>query len=225
MVKRLWWRLVRFGFHLLYNQMAWTYDVVSWLVSLGQWRRWQEAALPYVCGPRVLEIAHGPGHMLLGLAREGYAVTGLDLSPAMGCLASRRLQRHGVPHALVRGQAQELPFATASFDTILATFPTLFIAEAETWTAAYRVLRPGGRFIIVPEGHLTGEGVLHRFIAWLFVITGQRPGETEEGQWPEESELAQALMAQIEAAGFGLQIHHLTLARSAVTVVVATREA
>ena len=223
MVKRLWWRLVRFGFHLLYNQLALTYDVVSWLVSLGEWRRWQEAALPFVCGPRVLEIAHGPGHMLLALARAGYQVTGLDLSPAMGRLASRRLRRHGVPGSLVRGQAQELPFATGSFDTILATFPTPFIAEAETWAAAHRVLRPGGRFVIVPEGRLTGEGLLHRFIAWLFVITGQSAGSTEEQQL-KELQMAQALMALIEAMGFSLELHRLALARSAVMVVVATRE-
>ncbi|MCB9446672.1 MAG: class I SAM-dependent methyltransferase, partial [Ardenticatenaceae bacterium] len=50
----LWKKLIRFGFRLLYNELAWTYDAVSWLVSLGDWRSWQQAALPFVLGPDVL---------------------------------------------------------------------------------------------------------------------------------------------------------------------------
>lgn len=228
MLKNLWWRLVRFGFRLLYNEMAWTYDPVSWVASLGEWRAWQRAALPFLVGERVLEIAHGPGHMLLALAREGREVVGLDLSPYMGRQAQRRLRRAGVGAALVRSRVQEMPFAEAVFDSVLSTFPTAFIAEPETMMAVQRVLRPGGRFVIVPEGHLTGEGLLARFITWLYVITGQREATfavDEEAYWPDEtSPLWQALRRQMEACGFRLQIERVQLARSAVTVVIAHKE-
>ena len=79
MLMKLWFTLVGFGFRLLYNEFAWTYDGVSWLVSLGDWRRWQVAALPFIVGRDVLEIGHGPGHMLLALQNAGFAVVGLDL--------------------------------------------------------------------------------------------------------------------------------------------------
>ncbi len=121
-----WQKLVRFGFRLLYHELAWTYDVVSWVVSLGEWRRWQRAALPYVQGPRVLEIGHGPGHMLLALQMKGCRVMGLDLSPQMGRLARKRAP--SVP--LVRGRVQDLPYAEGSFDTVLATFPTEYVVDA-----------------------------------------------------------------------------------------------
>ncbi len=39
-MQKLWVGLIKFGFRLLYQEMAWTYDWVSWLVSLGEWRRW-----------------------------------------------------------------------------------------------------------------------------------------------------------------------------------------
>lgn len=224
--KRLWQRTVRLGFRLLYNELAWTYDVVSWLVSLGEWRRWQLAALPFVAGPRVLEIAHGPGHMLLALARDGHQTAGLDLSEAMGRLARRRLRRAGIPAQLARGEVQRLPFAPGSFHTVLTTFPTAFIAEPETMDGVYRVLRPGGRFVIVPEGHLTGNSLLHRFIDWLFVITGQREGAfavDEQRYWPEHSTLWGAFERAMAGAGFQLDVHHISLRRSGVTVVVATK--
>ena len=93
MIFKLWWSLVRFGFRLLYNEMAFTYDWVSWLVSFGQWRRWQRAALRYLNArpdELVLELAHGTGSLHLDMRARGYRTIGLDLSPYMGRIASRK---------------------------------------------------------------------------------------------------------------------------------------
>lgn len=227
MLKHLWWRFVRLGFRLLYNEMAWSYDVVSWLASLGAWRAWQRTALPYVHGNRVLEIAHGPGHVLLALVVAGYDVTGVDLSPAMGRIASRRLHARGAQARLVRGRAEALPFAAHHFDTLLATFPTAFIADPATMREAYRVLRPDGRFLIVPEGHLSGRGPLHRFVNWLYLITGQRAEEfavDDDRYWPSASPQWHRFRQQMQATGFSLQIEHVRLSGSGATVLIATRD-
>ncbi|MGH2537852.1 MAG: class I SAM-dependent methyltransferase, partial [Candidatus Promineifilaceae bacterium] len=84
---RAWAGLVRLGFQLLYNDCAWAYDAVAWLVSEGQWRAWGQAAIPLLAGRQILEIGHGPGHLLLELAGGGYSVTGVDVSAAMGRIA------------------------------------------------------------------------------------------------------------------------------------------
>lgn len=222
----LWSSLIRFGFRLLYNELAWTYDLVSWVVSLGDWRAWQRAALPFVHGPRVLEIAHGPGHMLLALNAAGHRVMGLDLSPYMGRQAQRRLSRAGVSLPLVRGSALELPLADGSFDTVLSTFPTEFIVDPRTLAAVRRVLAENGRFIIVPEGHMTGRSPVHRLIEWLYAVTGQRGGPfavDESGHWPSDSMLA-PFIERFRKAGFTLTFQRVTLPRSAATVVIATRD-
>ncbi|NTU63042.1 MAG: hypothetical protein HGB05_06465, partial [Chloroflexi bacterium] len=70
-------RLVKFGFQLLYHEFAFTYDAVAWLVSLGQWQAWGRTTLDRVRGPRVLEIGHGPGHLLIALARSGQRPIGI----------------------------------------------------------------------------------------------------------------------------------------------------
>jgi ubiquinone/menaquinone biosynthesis C-methylase UbiE len=217
----IWWRLVSFGFRLLYNEMAWTYDAVSWVVSLGQWRQWQRAALAYVNGRDLLEIAHGPGHLLLELAQQGYQITGYDLSPWMGRLARRRLQRAGLVANLVRGRAEALPFAAGSFDTVLSTFPTEFVIRPDTLTAVYRVLRANGRFVIVPSAVLTGRSPLHRFLEWLYRITGQRQGGDSEATAVQEPWID--YQQRFENAGFTLEVHTVTIPGSRITVVVATR--
>ncbi len=207
----LWHAFLRFGFRLLYQELAWTYDGVSWAVSLGEWRRWQRAALPYVQGKRVLEIGHGPGHMLLALQLAGFRVMGLDLSPQMGRLARRRAP--AVP--LVRGRVPALPYAPGSFDTVLATFPTEYILEEETLTAVARVLRPHGRFLIIPEGHLTGSGPLHSFIEGLFRVTGQRQSAAPEPWDP--------YFARLRAAGFVVTVEQISFRRSAATLLVCQK--
>jgi len=77
--------LVVSAFHLLYHEAAWAYDAVAAAVSLGQWRAWGAAALPFLPGPRVLELGHGPGHMLIALTAAGYDAAG------------RRPRRHPAP--------------------------------------------------------------------------------------------------------------------------------
>jgi len=84
---------LRTFFRLLYHELAWTYDLVAWLVSLGQWKAWGRAAIPHLHGQRVLELAHGPGHLLVAMNRAGLSPVGLDLSPQMGRLAQARLRR------------------------------------------------------------------------------------------------------------------------------------
>src|SRR5215218_1335745 len=93
----VWWRLVRFGFRLLYNECTFLYDRVSAFVSFGAWRAWQRTALLYLPSPkagRVLELAHGTGDMQIDLRDAGYTSIGLDLSPYMGRITQRKLKGH-----------------------------------------------------------------------------------------------------------------------------------
>ncbi|NWG16570.1 MAG: methyltransferase domain-containing protein, partial [Chloroflexi bacterium] len=148
----LWRRLVGLGFRLLYNELAFTYDWVSVVVSLGAWRCWQRAALPHLGAPpgaRVLELAHGTGNLQLDLYALGYMPVGYDLSPYMGRIARRKLSRRGLSPRLARGRAQQLPFAAASFAAVVCTFPTDFIFQPETLRETHRILREDGHLIIV----------------------------------------------------------------------------
>lgn len=183
MLAKLWWRLVRFGFRLLYNEMAFTYDAVSWIVSLGQWRCWQRSALTYLPKPDaslLLELAHGTGNLQIDLQNAGYKTVAFDLSPHMGRIAKHKLVKHNLRQDFVRGSAFELPFADATFEAIVCTFPTDFIVQSATLREVHRILKDKGKVVIVLNGVLTGGGVVKSFLEWLYRITGQRDDTQRE---------------------------------------------
>ena len=200
--------------------MAWSYDLVSWLVSLGQWRDWQRAAIPYLRGSRVLELAHGPGHMLIALSEAGYQVIGYDLSSYMGRQATKRLLRANLEVPLIRGNAQNMPFRYDVFDSILATFPTEFIKDPDTIGSVLSILKPGGRLVIVPEARLIGGGVIRSFIEWLYTITGQRQASTKTSSQPADW---RSIGDYYATSGFRVRAHSIILDHSEVTVVIAER--
>jgi ubiquinone/menaquinone biosynthesis C-methylase UbiE len=169
----MWKRLIRFGFRLLYNEFAFTYDLVAWCVSLGKWPAWGRTSLRHLQGRRILELAHGPGHLLIALAQSGFQPVGIDLSPRMSRQTVRRLHRAGVSVPLVQCCAQALPFRSACFDSAVATFPTEYIVDPATLREAARVTSDAGRLVIVAAAKLGGSGPLPKLIDALYRVTGQ----------------------------------------------------
>lgn len=160
---RLWRSFYRWAATRLYNEFAWAYDAVSWLVSLGHWAGWRKAALAHVRGERVLEVGCGTGDLLIAMAARGWKACGLDLSPAMHRITARKLRQRGLNAPRVCGYTQALPFADGSFDTLIATFPAEYIVAPETLREAARVLTADGRFVVAG---LTAQ-VEHPLLRWL----------------------------------------------------------
>lgn len=216
----IWNRLVRFGFRLLYNELSWSYDAVSWIVSLGRWRQWQKTALPFLIGYRVLEIAHGPGHLLIALGESGYQVFGLDLSREMIMQAQRRFKDREIVVPLVQGNALELPYKSHFFDSVLMTFPTEFVLDSGAISGVNRILRNGGRWIILLDARLTDRGPVHRIIDWLFKITGQRD-LSHEAKSPEARR--QPFIDLLEKFGFLVQLQAVEDEDSEVIIILADK--
>ncbi len=187
--------VLRLFFEKLYTTFAWTYDLVAWMSSMGQWRVWQSAALEDLPEGDVLEIGHGTGQLLLTLLKLERNAFGIDPSRQMTSIAAKRLRQSGYQAFIIRTKAQRLPLPPSRFSAILSTFPSAYIFDPDTLSEAYRVLQPDGVFVIVGSVRITGRGLQDRFAAWIYRVTGQA-GEIIEG-W-EQPFLDQGFTAHLE---------------------------
>ena len=98
---------------------------------------------------RVLEVAIGTGRSL-PYYRVGAIVTGIELSPAMLAIARQRAASLGREVDFREGDAEHLPFADGSFDTVVCTLSLCTIPSPATAIAEMkRVLVPGGRLLLL----------------------------------------------------------------------------
>jgi SAM-dependent methyltransferase len=132
---------------------------------------------------RVLDLACGYGRVTVPLAVDGYAVSGIDLSPDLIGAARNRAQEAGVEIDFRIGSMTGLPYADASFDAVVCLWSSFHeLLEEDEQTAVLRELRrvlaPGGFGLIegFPFQHATAEEIAtgtrrgpgHR-IAWIHV--------------------------------------------------------
>ena len=209
--------LLRVFFRLLYHQFAWTYDIVSGAVSLGMWNNWIRSIIDDLPGPRILELGHGPGHLQQALLENNPQVFGADQSPQMGKIASGRLKRKNLDPKLTNASSQGMPFPSNTFDQVAATFPTEYIIDPGTIQEIHRVLKPGGKAVIIPMAWITGKGMLYKAAAWLFRFTGQS-GELEDSIYGKG-------FADYDAHGFSVELEERKQTNSIVLVFQATKQA
>lgn len=137
-----------------YDFWSHLYDVVAAPWEYGA-RMQALATLPHGVGRRVLDVGIGPGAYFAEIARAvqpGATVCGVDLSGNMVRKASRLVRRRGLGAARVIGaDALTLPFASASFDTVLSSYLLDLMpieVMAGTLGEFLRVLKPSGRVVL-----------------------------------------------------------------------------
>lgn len=102
-------------------------------------------------GQRVLEIFAGTGAIALKISGTGAWAAALDLSQGMLNVAREKSRADSIPLTFIRADAALMPFAANTFDGVIASMGLHEITEAEATAAlneSYRVLKPGGRFVI-----------------------------------------------------------------------------
>lgn len=113
----------------------------------------------------VLEVAIGTGRNLPFYPPEA-RLTGIDLSPAMLDLARGRAAELGREIEIREGDAEELPFPDASFDTVVCTLGLCGIPDDRAAISEmHRVLRPGGTLLLLD--HIVSHHRLIHLGQWL----------------------------------------------------------
>lgn len=192
-------RLVR----RMFDRIVPGYDLMNRLMTGGMDVRWRALAaeLATPAGRRVLDVATGTGDLAANLQARGAAVVGADFAGNMLRSAQRKLPST-IP--LVLADAQQLPFASESFDRVTNAFLLRNLSSLDQGLQEmHRILRPGGRLVcleitrpasgwfaqlfglyfyrIVPAlgGAITGQRAAYRYLP-NSLTTFPRAGELAE---------------------------------------------
>jgi ubiquinone/menaquinone biosynthesis C-methylase UbiE len=155
-----------------YTRLAPIYDVWAVLTESRARRICLERAA-ITDGEAVLEVAVGTGLLFRDILRvnRGGRNVGIDLTEAMLARAREKAARHGRPgsYELSVGDAYALGFPDGSFDVLVNNYMFDLLPErdfAQVLGEFHRVLRPGGRLVMVNMTH--GRGVFADVAEWVF---------------------------------------------------------
>jgi demethylmenaquinone methyltransferase/2-methoxy-6-polyprenyl-1,4-benzoquinol methylase len=147
----------------VFASVATRYDLMNDLMSFGVHRIWKRIAVGALHarpGQRILDVAGGTGDLTRLLARRvgpSGQVTLSDINGSMLTVGRDRLLDAGIVGnvAIVQGNAECLPFADNSFDGGIIAFGLRNVTHKEAaLRSCCRVLRPGGRFVILEFSHV-----------------------------------------------------------------------
>ncbi len=199
-------------FDILYTN-RYLYRFASTLPFAGHWRTWQRLVLPHLHGRSVLEVGCGLGDLLVDMVEAGYECYAIEQSPEMVNAARSALGKleRGDPNRVVQGQAQQLPFPNASFDTVVSTFPNEYIYDPKTISEVERVLQPGGCLIIIVAAHLLPVDPIQGFLLLIQIFvygSGILFKSLEElDWWSSNNQTSTSIVTEtISGAGFAKQI-------------------
>jgi ubiquinone/menaquinone biosynthesis C-methylase UbiE len=103
-------------------------------------------AMDLRAGQTVLDIAAGNGNVTLAAARRWCEVTSTDYVESLLARARKRAEAEGLEIKFQVADAEDLPFADASFDAVVSTFGAMFSPDQDRTAAEMvRVCKPGGR--------------------------------------------------------------------------------
>ena len=135
-------------------------------------------------GMTVLDVACGTGNLALPAARTGATVTGVDIAPNLVEQARENAKNAGLDVQFDEGDAEALPYADASFDTVVTMFGAMFAPRPQLVAAELkRVCRPGGR---IAMANWTPGGFIGRMFKTTAAHFPLPPGMTSPVLWGVE---------------------------------------
>jgi demethylmenaquinone methyltransferase/2-methoxy-6-polyprenyl-1,4-benzoquinol methylase len=163
----------------VFESVAGNYDLMNDLMSLGVHRAWKRdfvANSGVQLGDQLLDLAGGTGDIAALLSDavglRGHVVL-TDVNDAMLDVGRRRLEDRGVvgnvSYALVN--AESLPFGNGCFDAVTIAFGLRNVTHKEAALAEMRrVLRPGGRVLVLEFSEVRHEPLKIAYDAWSFGV-------------------------------------------------------
>ena len=204
--------------HGVFSNVASKYDIMNDVMSVGVHRLWKDAMMDWLAprdGQKLLDVAGGTGDVSFRFLRRapGAEATVLDLTEPMLIEGRKRAEAESLAARLswITGDAMALPFEDNSFDVYTISFGIRNVTRIEdALSEAYRVLRPGGRLMVLEFSQLPNPGLQKAYDLYSFNVI-PRMGQAIAGDRDSYQYLVESIrrfpdqdtfLDMIQSAGF-----------------------
>lgn len=164
--------------HGVFTNVASKYDVMNDVMSVGVHRLWKEAMMDWIApraGQRLLDVAGGTGDISFRFLKraQGAEAVVLDMTENMLVEGRKRAEAAALSAQLdwVTGDAMALPFEDNSFDVYTISFGIRNVTRIpDALSEAHRVLRPGGRLMVLEFSQLPSDGMQKLYDLYSFNV-------------------------------------------------------
>ena len=166
----------------VFRSVAQRYDLMNDLMSGGLHRAWKAAMITTLNPPKgarpfaLLDVAGGTGDIAFRAAEaggSGFHAVVCDINPDMLAVGRERAAKHALEQRVTfaEGNAEQLPFPDRHFDAYTIAFGIRNVPRIEAaLSEAYRVLRPGGRFLCLEFSHVDLPGLDRLYQLYSFNV-------------------------------------------------------
>lgn len=140
----------------MFNNIAGKYDFLNHFLSLGIDRGWRKKAIQQVAAvhpKKILDVATGTGDLAIAAVKvQPTQIIGIDIAEQMLEAGRKKIEEKKLVHiiSLQNGDSESLPFENNSFDAVMCAYGVRNFENLEAGLKEmYRVLRPGGKLVIL----------------------------------------------------------------------------
>ena len=219
--------------HGVFTRVASKYDVMNDVMSGGVHRLWKDAMMDWLAprpGQKLLDVAGGTGDVAFRFLKRapGATATVLDMTESMLVAGRQRAEAEQMAGSLdwIAGDAMALPFAANTFDVYTISFGIRNVTRIpDALAESYRVLRPGGRLMVLEFSQLPNPAMQWAYDRYSFnviPVMGQIvAGDRDSYQYLVESIRKfpdqETFAAMIRTAGFDqVKYRNLTMGVAAL---------
>ncbi len=164
--------------HGVFTRVANKYDVMNDVMSVGIHRLWKDAMMDWLAprpGQRLLDVAGGTGDIAFRFLKRapGATATVLDMTESMLIEGQKRAEAENLADSLdwIVGDAMALPFEANTFDTYTISFGIRNVTRIpDALAEAYRVLKPGGRLMVLEFSQLPNPAMQWAYDRYSFNV-------------------------------------------------------
>ena len=164
--------------HGVFTNVASKYDIMNDVMSVGIHRVWKDAMMDWLAprdGQRLLDVAGGTGDVAFRFLKRapGASATVLDMTESMLIEGQKRAEAAQMADKLewIVGDAMALPFEDNTFDRYTISFGIRNVTRIpDALSEAFRVLRPGGRLMVLEFSQLPNDGLQKLYDLYSFNV-------------------------------------------------------